>query len=133
MVDIPTITMKLGTNPLVAIAGKLQTDGFNPFLESLLPILFCRRFLLRGIIETASWKIHELTPPLDFLEPVEANEKEFSLLSAFSRVCVKAFLRSPFSRVSWPTNRSSFTMRSAKAASRVGSLPNFPRAYCVFQ
>jgi hypothetical protein len=34
-------------------------------------------------------------------------------------------------RVNWPTNRSSCSTRSARAAPLVGSLPDFPRAYCL--
>jgi hypothetical protein len=133
VVDEKTFTMQLSRYPSIAIAREFQTEGFNPSLESLLLILFSRRFLLRGIIEATSRKIHELTPPLDSFEPGEVTEKEFSLVSAFSRVCFKAFFKSSFSRVSWPSSRSSCSTRSARAASRVGSLPNLPRAYCLFQ
>lgn len=133
MVDENTFTMQLSRYPSIAIAREFQTEGFNPSLKSLL-LFFLRGLLLsRWIIEAASGKIHELTPLLDSFEPVEGMEKQFSLLSTLSRVCCKAFFKSSFSRASWPTRRSSFSTRSARVAPRVGSLPNFPRAYCLFR
>jgi hypothetical protein len=65
-------------------------------IESLLPFLLRRRLLFTWTAETTLGKIHELTPLLDSFDLVEVTEKEFSLLSAFSRVCFKTFSRALF-------------------------------------
>jgi hypothetical protein len=91
VVDEKPFTMQLSRDPSIAIAREFQTERFNPSLESLFMILLGRRWLLRRVIEATSRKIHELAPPLDSLR--EVPEKESSLVSAFSRVCFKAFFK----------------------------------------
>ena len=127
MIDAPSLAIQLGGHPSVAISGKFQTDRLDPSLDHLLQVLLRGSFLLGDVIKAARRKNHEFTPSLEVFKPGEVIEKELSLLSAFSRVFLRAFFKRSFSGVGWPTNRSSFSMRSARAASRLGSLPNFPR------
>jgi hypothetical protein len=125
--------LKLMGNPAIAVAGKLKADGLNTIHQ----VSLCFHPLgtpgFGFVVESAPWKVHKPTPPLDTVEEVFPPRDDFPFVPEWLMLFCNPFFRNSFSRVSLPTRRSSFSTLSFNAASSVGSLLNLPRLYCLFQ
>src|SRR4030042_6678948 len=120
-------------NSAVTIAGILKADGLNSVSQvgfRLHPLRTSRLWL---VVETAPCQLHQSAPPADIHDDVFEKGNDFPFLCDWLRLYWSPFFRNSFSRVNFPTRRSSFSILSLRAPSSVGSLLNLPRLYCFFQ
>ena len=117
----------------IPIPGKLQHDGLYEIPKVCILSQLGRGLSLWLILVSTGGQVHEFAPPPDRLHKASVVGKELSFLSALSRVFSSAFFKNSFSMVRRPTICSGLAIRSCKAASWAGSLPNLPRQYCFLQ